>query len=180
MNYSNVTFVKVLPVKETNNAEYRTIQVKAVETIKNSKTLLLGGSGISKARFALVTITKAQLDAMNLKEGDDFTAAFASLSDDHKAIFGAGGRIRLREITGDIYNKLTEKQRIGWSLKVIPARGDEAEKQLYFNNSPVYQKSEYVAMTDPKVNDHKFSSYTTAAAVEMKAEEVEIAESLEA
>lgn len=160
MNFSNVKFVRVLEAKEHHKESFVSVLLCAEETTKTGKTLLLGGDGITRKRYAIQVIQKDTFNKLNLKEGSDFTSALLSLGGEFSKVYGAGARINAREITESVYQQLSEDKRKAYQPKLIPANAEKGtpEIPLYHNGERIYMKFEYVANSDKNSEDNVLSA----------------------
>lgn len=160
--FSNVEFVTILPAKDHHKEDFCAVQLRAKEVVKNGKTLLLGGAGITRKRYVIITVLKSVVDRMNLKSGDDFTKALVDLGDEFANIYGQGARINTREITQSVYDKLDSEKQKAYQAKIIPANDAKKQKEipLYHNGERIYFVNGFVAMTDKNHEDNVLKAST--------------------
>lgn len=168
ITYSNVEFVSILPAREGQKEEYCAVHLRATEIIKNSKTLLLGGEGIIRRRYAIQTMKKTIVSKMNLKPGDDFIQKLKSLGEDFARVYANGGRICTREITQSVYDQLTSDKQKSYQAKLIPAnpeKGQYKDIPLYHNGERIYFMNSFVANTEKYSSDNIFECTTKPSEV---------------
>ena len=164
MNYNKVEFIGILPAREGQKEEFCAVHLRATEIIKNSKTLLLGGNGIERKRYAIQTVRKDVIEQLNLKPGDDFVEKLKSLGGELAKVYAQGGRINTREITQSVFDQLDPKKQKGWQAKLIPANGKTQLKDipLYHNGERIYFQNAFVAISEKNSEDNILECSTKA------------------
>lgn len=159
--YSQVVVKKFLDKDIWHNPDYTTVLLMAEEYIKDAKTASLGGQGVLRKRTCFHPFHNSVIEKLNLKEGDNLVEKLQQ-HPEFSSVFANGGRISVQEITESEYNRLTEKQKKGWSPKSIPSVNGDSPKALYDDETGerIYHYRRFVAYGDKHWEDKKLKCFS--------------------
>jgi len=143
---SNVIVEAILAPRPGKNKDFSTLQLvterERPSTLSNLRNKMLGDNASSVQRVvAFETMKTSNIEAIGLKEGDDFGKAI-----------GDDVTIQTLEVTQDEYEALSDQERVGFNFK--RNNGDDMNI-LVHNGKPVFRKTQLaIAGAEDKYVNH--------------------------